>query len=441
MIDMRIIKGACAQQPAPAALLPPFIALFALMGIWRSEIAMMAYWGPLLLELMPFTQKRGLRAVLCLPVERARLANSMWAMQVFGLPALVSGIALLFTALILIWFHDSPGRVLARWLVFTGLNVALSGTGSAYLALFTRAKVMRQSSGYGAYVVNLCGAFVALSVLFVLFMRPVFSFDEVGEGRLLACVGACVFMAVSFVVREYLVVDTRTLSAVRKPNADERGPFTWQAGGRLRFLANPMRIALVTYFGLIALMLAVPYASPLLLGAAHNADGAQFLTGYYIVIPCVGAAWILILRGRMMARTLRMLPLTPTGIVAVMTGRYGALVLGMMAALVTLQGAFAFPVGGLAYVAGLGLLGVILVIAALSLFTLEPQYLVFPVVMILSFSLITRPIWLGKGIHVGLLALGSGVLVLVGFGLHYYAVTHSQVMYRIPTILEKGRSQ
>jgi len=441
MVDIRIIKGAFAQQPAPAALLPPFIAVYALMGIWGLGMGMMAYWGPLVLELMPFTRKRGLSVVQCLPVERSRLANSMWVMQVFGLPALVSGIALLFTAVLLIGFHDSPGRVLGRWLVFTGLNVVMSGTGSAYLALFTRAKVMRQSGGYGSYVLNLCGAFSALFILFVLFMRPVFSFDEVGEGRVLACVGACAFAVVSFVLREYLIVDARTLSAVRKPRADERGLSMRNLGGKVGFLANLMRITLVTYLGLIALMLAAPRAVLLLSGVPYPADGANSLMGFYIGVACVGIAWILILRARMMARTLRMLPLTSTGIVALMTGRYGAMVLGVMAALVTLQGAFAFQLGYLAYVAVLGLLGVILVVAALSLFTLEPQYLVFPVVMILNFFVIMRPLWPESGIHIGLLSVASAILVFAGLGLHYYAVTHLQVMYRVPNIRGEGRFQ
>lgn len=440
MIDIRIIKGALVQNPIVLMLTLLFIVANVLKGTWHLGIASMAYAGPLVFVAMLFGGSwNGLRVIKCLPVERSRLANSVWVAHVFVLPALVSGMALFFTALLLIRFHGAPGTVLSRWLFFSVLNVVLSGSGFAYAALYTRAKAMRYAKARGPYVVNVVGAALAVLVAFIPFARAPFSFHDLGEVRALACAGACAYMVLSFFVREYLLVDTRTLSDARKPSGDGVGRGLWGFRGTSSRVGNLMVIGFAAFFGSVAFVRYFPSLAPLLLGELYRPEDANFAVWFFLLFACFGLAWVLMIRGRMMTRTFRMLPLTSTGIVALLTARYCALALGVTVALATLQGTGMCDVGISAFVGMLDFLGVILFFGALALFFEHPQYVAAGVLGCLVVAL-AMDLFAGLlHLHLSLRALEGGLLVLAGFALHYYAITRTQVVYR-RLVIGGGRS-
>jgi small-conductance mechanosensitive channel len=335
-----------------------------------------------------------------------------------------------------IWTYEPPRVVLNRCFFFLVVNLLMTGAVCASLSLTARAWFAHQEGGYPASAFWWIPAILSLSTVLGLFATAPFAIRELGSVGGPACAAGFVFLVVSFAMRPYLVVDRRELARARNARKRNHGQESLKPEPKSSAVGHLARIGLSVYLALMALvMLHEIVLFPLLNLLEKGGKPPDILFGILFGVS-VAVAFALVLRSRLMIRTLRMIPLTSGRLLALIIARYCVVAIAMAAAVATTQiihparlsGSTAFPM----ILPGLGLA---LVSGACALLVSRPEFGMLPYFFVMPFvagvmsgagSNITPTFW----------ALVGMVLIALGIWLHHYAIVSASTPYRVRGPLE-----
>jgi len=438
-IDTRILFDLICRRKYWLLMLLVISLLWAMMGIWGSKsgaVVCMAYWGAFAVVPPSAREPRVPRVLRSLPVKQARLATLIWSGQVFAYPLLVFSAVLCLSLLAYIRTYEPPRVVLSRCFFFLVVNLLMTGAVCAFQSLAARASLAYQKGGYPACAFWWIPAILSFSAVLGLFATAPFAIRELGSVGGPAFAAGLVFLVVSFTMRTYLVVDRRELARARNARKRNHGQESlkpepkWSVVGHLAWIGLSVYLALMALVMLHEIVLFLPLNL-----LEKGGEPSDILFAILVGVPLV-TAFVLQFRSRLMIRTLRMLPLTSAHLLALIIARYCAVAIAMAAAAATTQiiyparlsGSTVFPM----ILPGLGL---VLLSGACALLGSRPEFGMLPYLFVMPFiagvmsgagSNITPTFW----------ALVGMAVIALGILLHYYAITHASMPYRVRSLVE-----